>query len=246
MLTIHPPVLAHRGARREAPENTISAFMRAKQRGANWVEFDVRLCADELIVIHDETLDRTTNGKGHVNNIPYAALQNLDAGSWFSSDFTGERIPTLREVIAFLGRVGMNANIEIKDKEGREEELVNAVLKSVSEHWQHPMNPPLISSFSVNILKLVRKYSATAILGFLMNEWQDNWEKICNELNCAAVDVNHQILNSNNVKIIKKSGRLLLAYTVNNLIRANELFSWGVDAVFTDDVKVIVTNANSG
>lgn len=239
MLTIHPPVIAHRGASREAPENTISAFMRAKQIGANWVEFDVQLCADELIVIHDETLNRTTNGKGYINDIPYAALQNLDAGTWFSPDFAGEKIPTLREVIAFLGRVGMNANIEIKHQEGREEDLVKAVLKNLSEHWQHRRSPPLISSFSVEILKLVRKYSPTASLGFLMDEWQDNWQKICNELNCAAVDVNHEILNLNYIKDIKKTGRVLLAYTVNNLSRANELFSWGVDAVFTDDVNLI-------
>ena len=114
-LTFSPPFIAHRGACRLAPENTLSAFVKAAQLGVKWVELDVMQAAcGEVVVFHDETLERTTGAKGKVSDYPYTYLQTLDAGSWFNPRFSGEHIPTLVEVMEFLSSMHMNANIELK------------------------------------------------------------------------------------------------------------------------------------
>jgi len=238
-ITIQPPVIAHRGASYIAPENTLASFRKAKEQGATWVEFDVMLSADnEIVVIHDETLDRTTNGKGLVIDYPYSYLKTLDAGSWFDSAFSNQHIPTLIEVIHLLNELNLSANVEIKAQIGKEELTVKKVLDILDVYWNNK-NQVLISSFSLVILNLVRQYSKERALGFLMDEWDDQWEAVCDRLNCITVNVNNGILNPENVALIKKSQRLLLAYTVNDSVRAKELFSWGVDGVFSDVVKLL-------
>jgi glycerophosphoryl diester phosphodiesterase len=234
-LLIIPPIIAHRGASLQAPENTLAAFRKAKELGIHWVEFDVMLTADdEVVVIHDETLERTTNGKGAIGMLTYSELQALDAGSWFHSDYCNEKVSTFRAVMDFLNEHEMSANIEIKAQKGREEitvEKVLAVLESMSHHY---FTPPLISSFSLKTLQQVRQHSADSLIGFLMHQWQKDWQVICDDLQASAVDVNHTILTPHKVKEMKDSQRVVLAYTVNDPVRAQELYSWGVDAVFSD------------
>lgn len=228
-------LIAHRGASALAPENTLIAFQKASEIGAKWVEFDVMLAAcGEAVVIHDETLDRTTNGHGNVYDYPYAYLKTLDAGSWFNPKFAGEKIPTLAEVIEILFRFNLNANIEIKPMVGLEEETVKKVLAVVKQYWRPEMKPPLISSFSRKVLEYVRHYSKTHYLAYLMNEWQDDWKNSCDALNCISVDINHHILNQERVSEVKSSDRLLLSYTVDDVLIARHLFDWGVDAVFSN------------
>lgn len=237
--SIQPPVIAHRGASAVAPENTLASFRKAKELGATWVEFDVMLSADnEIVVIHDETLDRTTNGKGLVIDYPYSYLKTFDAGSWFDPVFSNQHIPTFIEVIHLLNELNLSANVEIKAQIGKEEFTVKKVLDILHTHWKNNENQVLISSFSLIILNLVRQYSKESALGFLMDEWDDQWEVVCDRLHCATVNVNHCILNPENIALIKQSQRLLLAYTVNDPFKAKELFSWGVDAVFSDVVKL--------
>lgn len=246
MLSIRPTVIAHRGASAYAPENTLAAFLKAKELGASWVEFDVMLTADhEVVVIHDEKLDRTTNGTGCVRNYSYQDLKKLDAGSWFNPIFSGEKIPSLREVIEFLHKHQLSANIEIKAFSGQEELIVEKVLNVIKKYWKAEMPPPLVSSFSLPVLRFVRQYSSTCLLGFLMHKWTPDWETLCDELNCIAVDINEKIVTQEKIKQIKTTGRLVLAYTVNDPKRAQELFGWGVDAVFTDALDKILFSIQS-
>lgn len=240
-LRIQPPVIAHRGASFLAPENTLAAFRKAKELGATWVEFDVMLTADhEVVVIHDEELNRTTNGKGRVIDHHYSYIKTLDAGSWFNPIFSKERIPLLQEVIELLGQLNLSANIEIKAQAGLEEIAVEKVLQIIKKYWQHPASFPLISSFSLPTLEMVRQYSSTSQLGFLMHEWNDNWRSLCDRLECSSVNVNYKLLNAEKTQLIKKTDRIILAYTVNDKNVAQQLFSWGVDAVFTDDPGKII------
>lgn len=240
-LFIRPPFIAHRGASLYAPENTLAAFRKAKTMGAQWVEFDVMLSHDhEVMVMHDDTLDRTTNGSGLVYEHSCAALKKLDAGSWFSPEFSGEKIPTLLEVIQLLQELNLSANIEIKPLQGKEELTVEKTMEVLRAHWKKEMSVPLISSFSRVALSAVRKISASSELGFLMHEWHDDWEAVCDQLQCLTVNVNEEILTQDRVKKIKASDRLLLSYIVNNVERAQELFSWGVDAVFSDDLQLML------
>jgi glycerophosphoryl diester phosphodiesterase len=236
-----PPVIAHRGASNLAPENTLAAFKKAKAAGANWIEFDVMLTGcGEAVVIHDETLERTTNGTGSVADFGYDYLRTLDAGSWFHPKFANERIPTFREVIDVIREEGLNANVEIKALPGSEEETVKKVLSDIENYWPKDAFPPLISSFSMLSLKLVRKYSPTALIAILIDDWFAAWDELAEEFSCTSLDINHEILDPEKVKLIKSTGKFLLCYTVNTPERAQELFSWGVDAVFTDQVNVIL------
>jgi glycerophosphoryl diester phosphodiesterase len=240
-LIIVPPVIAHRGANIYAPENTLAAFLKAKELGFNWVEFDVMLTADdELVVIHDEELARTTNGKGAVLDYPYHYLQTLDAGSWFDKKFSDAKISTLESVLNFLCDYRLSANIEIKALQNRDEKVVKKVMDIVGQYSKKMVSPPLISSFSENVLRLIRKQSSDCLLGFLMDEWLIDWEVHCDELQCACVNVNQDILTLDRVQAIKSTGRTLLAYTVNSSVRAKELYSWGVDAIFSDCPPEIV------
>ena len=234
-IKINPPVIAHRGASVYAPENTLASFLKAKELGVRWLEFDVMLTADaEVVVIHDDTIDRTTNGKGNVVEHSYSFLKKLDAGTWFHPNFSEEKIPLFADVIEFLYQHQLAANVEIKALPGKEEITVKKVLEVISQHWRQEMTPPLISSFSLSVLRAVRMLSASSQVALLMHEWLPNWQEICDKLQCMSVNVNEKILTSERVKKIQSTDRVVLSYTVNDVKRAAELFSWGVDAVFSD------------
>jgi glycerophosphoryl diester phosphodiesterase len=230
-----PPVIAHRGASAQAPENTLAAFIKAKQLGLNWVEFDVMLAATgEAIVIHDDDLERTTNGKGQIINCTYSYLKTLDAGSWFNPIFSTQCIPLLQEVLQVLHNHQLAANLEIKPLPGHEQATVQRVFEILKENSTQLPSPLLISSFSPIVLRLVRKISPFVLLGVLLNEWREDWQNLCTEVQCTSVNINQTLLTLDRVKQIKEKGYLLLAYTVNNIERAHELLSWGVDAIFSD------------
>lgn len=238
---IQPPVIAHRGASLIAPENTLAAFRKAKELGANWVEFDVMLTADHnVVVIHDRELNRTTNGKGLVIDHRYSYLKTLDAGSWFNPLFANEKIPLLEEVIELLYQLNLSANIEIKAQIGHEEITVEKVLEVIKNYWPESLPQPLISSFSLPILESVRAQSPESLIGYLMHGWHEDWLSHCDRLGCKTINVNYKLLNADKVRLIKKTNRLLLAYTVNDKNVAQELCSWGVDAIFSDNLKELI------
>lgn len=237
----NPPVIAHRGASAYAPENTMIAFTKAAQLGIKWIEFDVMQAAcGESIIFHDETLDRTTNGSGNVGSYPYAYLRTLDAGAWFDPQFSGEQIPTLKHVIDFLRNTKLSANVEIKPFPGQEESTVKSVLKEITPHFPQPNPAILFSSFSVETLQFLRKYSPHCLLGLLLDEWRPDWQEICESLQCVSVHVNEKIMTSEMARKIKSMGKTLLCYTVNDTTRAKELYSWGVDAIFSDNPNKIL------
>jgi glycerophosphoryl diester phosphodiesterase len=243
LLNINPPIIAHRGASYDAPENTLIAFTKAAQMGIKWVEFDVMLAAcGEPIVFHDETLDRTTSGCGNVGDYPYAHLRSLDAGGWFNARFSGERIPTLAAVLEFLQLANMCANVEIKPLPGQDKATAVRCLQEVERYFPQPNPAILFSSFSVDALRYAREQSADCLLGFLMHDWLDDWDAIGKSLSCVSMNVFEEILTEERVHKIKQAGYLLLTYTVNDLKRANELYAWGVDAVFSDVPDVILSN----
>lgn len=230
-----PPVIGHRGACAYAPENTLSSFVKAAQLNIKWVEFDVTTSSDGVpIIIHDDTLNRTTNGHGKVNHYPYSHLQFLDAGKWFNSVFSNERIPSLMTIINFLQDMNMFANIEIKTAHECEESLIKKIIKEMQPYLSQGNEKFLFSSFSTQALSLLRKYSPDCQLGLLLDDWAPDWKKTCMQLNCVSVHVNEKIITEKIAREIKAMGKFLLCYTVNDPARAKELFSYGVDAVFSD------------
>ncbi len=232
---IIPPVIAHRGASAYAPENTMPAFLKAKQLGAKWLEFDVQLTKDnELVIFHDDELDRTSNGSGYLWEHTLAELKALDVGRWYTKDFAGTKILTLSEVLSFLQKENMAANIEIKAREGDEKFMAEKVVPLIQNFFNQNPFPFLVSSFNPTALSAIRKLTLDFPLGTLMDQWHPEWQMICESLNCISVNVNHEILTRERCQEIIRTNRRLLAYTVNEVDRAHELFSWGVHAVFSD------------
>lgn len=229
------PVIAHRGASAYAPENTMTAFDMALACGAQWVEFDVMLSQDkEPIVFHDETLTRTTNGKGRVGELDSAYLLSLDAGSWFSKKFKEEKIPHLREVLKWLAFSSMQANIEIKPYPGTAEETAVALLSHLHRYWPIENPLPLVSSFDETALFTCRNLTPELPLGLLLDTWDEDWQERAEALSCTSIHLNHRILNEDRIYQMKEAGYLVLAYTVNRKRLAEKLLARGVDAIFTD------------
>ncbi len=228
-------VIGHRGAAAYAPENTLASFDKALAMGCKYLEFDVMLSADgEPFVFHDELLKRTTNGKGEIGLVSAEYLQSLDAGKWFSRRFSGEKIPHFREALQWLTFSNLQANIEIKPYPGKSEETTIAVLSHINRYWPQKKELPLVSSFDYTALTLCRNLAPEMPLGLLLDEWDKDWLSKAKELQCYSLHFNKRALTAERVKQVKEQGYAVLVFTVNRRRLAKKLFSWGVDAVFSD------------
>ncbi len=230
-----PPVTGHRGARGHAPENTLASMKKAAELGARWIEFDVKLTADnEVVVMHDDTVNRTTGGKGPVAGMTLAEFRELDAGRWYSGDFTGEPAPTLDEAMEFLTARGIGANVEVKASPGRESETGAAVARALAGRWYGGPIPMLICSFSAETLAAARQAAPQIPRGFLSFKYTNDWAARMRELECATFHIRDRRLTRARVGAIREAGYRALAFTVNDPARAGELLSWGVESVITD------------
>jgi len=239
-MSVIPPVIAHRGISASAPENTMIAFAKAKAYGLRWIEFDVTIAScGTVVVMHDDELERTTNGVGKITDVTFDYLSTLDAGSWFAPEFSGIKIPTLKDVLLFLNQNQMAANIEIKSYPGKEAWFVSKVLEDIKQHADHK-TPLLITSFSKTILKDVRTQNLNIPVGFLMAEWDESYNNFCDEISATHISIDHTLLSPDRIKQLKSTGRSVFAYTVNDVARAKELFFFGVDAIFSDCPQAIL------
>lgn len=241
-MNIAPPIFAHRGASHYAPENTLAAFWCAKQLGIRWLEFDVMLTADQqVVVIHDETVNRTTNGKGKVSDYTYEKLRKLDAGGWFSKEFAGEKIPLLSEVIAWMRAQQMCANIEIKSTLKNADVTAEKVLQAIDQSWSAGMPAPLISSFSLDILRAVRRLDSHCQIGLLLDQWQPKWQIDADKLQVVSVHTNAKVMTAKRAAEIHATQRLVFCYTVNTAGSAKKMYDFGVDALYSDRPDVLMS-----
>jgi glycerophosphoryl diester phosphodiesterase len=230
-----PSVIGHRGAAACAPENTLAGLRKAWELRCRWVEFDVRLTMDKhLILLHDDRIDRTTDGRGRAAALPLAALRRRDAGAWWGPGFKGERIPTLADAVALLGEIGIGANVELKAVRGREAETGAAAAAMLCRLWPSHLPGPLISSFRQDALAAARARSPGIARGILFRAVPKNWRTVAESLGCAAIHADHRRLHPAIAAEIRQSGYPLLAYTVNDPARAHMLLQWGVTSVFSD------------
>jgi glycerophosphoryl diester phosphodiesterase len=231
-------VIGHRGAAAYAPENTLAGFCAAKALGCTWVEFDVRLTADNaLVVCHDDALVRTTGVRGRISKLPLAAMRQLDAGSWFGPGFAGERLPTLDETLALCRTMGLGANAEIKAERGREKATTAAVAGCLAQLGDMP--PILISSFVAGAVAEAAKSIPAIPRGMLWRKLPRNWRTTAERLNCTTIHCGQKELTQKAAAEVCGAGYPLLAYTVNDAARARELFAWGVASVFSDAPDII-------
>lgn len=235
-----PRVIGHRGACGLAPENTIASFRKAADLGVRWVEFDVHLSADGVpIVIHDDTVNRTTSGRGKVAALTLAELQALDAGTWFEPRFQNERVPTLETVVALLGRLGVGAVVEIKPSPGTEVATADAAVRLLMKRWPDHLPPPMVSSFEIPALERAHEVAPGIARALLVERVRGNWQSEVDRLGCSALHADQSRLDQKIVASVTKAGLPLFAYTVNDAARAAALFEWGVAAVFTDRPDLI-------
>jgi glycerophosphoryl diester phosphodiesterase len=240
-------VIGHRGAAGCAPENTLAALHKAKELDCRWIEFDVRLTADsQLILLHDARLERTTDGRGKAALMPLDGVRRYDAGYRFGDDYRGERVPTLVEAIEVLGELGIGANIELKATRRRAAETGAATAALLSRMWPRDLPEPLISSFLEEALSEVRACNPSIARGALFRDVPDNWRVRAEKLGCATIHADHRRLHPALVAEIREAGYALLAYTVNDAVRARTLFGWGVTSVFSDVPHIIRAGVEAG
>lgn len=238
--------IAHRGASGHAPESTLSAFRLAVHMGADRIELDVQQSRDgELMVIHDSTLERTTDGHGSVREYDRAQLKRLDAGAWFhdrhphySIDYRGVRIPTLDEVLHSLGKEGRFC-IEIK--EGLPANVADQVLETLARHGLLQADSPepvIIQSFDPAALKRIHRKHPELILIQLIHYRQAGSLSRHGLQRIAAyadgIGFHHRRMDREDIRRAHREGLRIHAYTVNQKKKMQQLLDWGVDAVCTD------------
>jgi len=235
----YPAVVAHRGGGKLAPENTLAGIDTGARLGHTMIEFDVKLSRDgEIFLLHDDNLERTSNGWGVAGDLAWSDLLKVDAGSWFSGEFKGEPLPLLSQVADRCRQHGMMANIEIKPTTGTGPLTGKTVALAARALWQD-MTPPLLSSFEIDALEAAQQATPELPRGLLLDAWRNDWRELTERLGCISLHLNHKLLNAQRTAEIKAAGLRILVYTVNQPQRAAELLRWGVDCICTDRIDII-------
>jgi glycerophosphoryl diester phosphodiesterase len=233
--------IAHRGAGKLAPENTLAAFRMGAQHGYRAFECDVKLSRDGLpFLLHDATLNRTTSARGRAAERDWSELSRLDAGGWHSRAFAGEPLMSLEALAAFILANRFALNIEIKPTPGQELETGQVVGREVLRLWStqagQPGLPLLFSSFQPEALRGVRETAPEVPRGLLLDSLRSGWLDEAQALGCQAVITNYHCMDAATVARIHGAGMRALVYTVNDEAAVQWLSANGVDGVITDAV----------
>lgn len=232
-----PLWIAHRGAGRRAPENTLAAFRLGAAHGYRAFECDVKLSQDGVpFLLHDSTLDRTTNARGVAGERPWAELSRLDAGGWHSRAYAGEPMPSLDAIARYVQRNDFALNVEIKPTPSIEHETGLAVGEACARLWKGSAAPLLFSSFRPEALVGARESAPAIPRALLVDTLWPGWFEIARSLDCVAVVANYNLMDVTLVTRLHGAGLRALCYTVNDASVANQLVDLGVDGLITDAV----------
>lgn len=244
----YPRWIAHRGAGKLAPENTLAAFRTGAAHGYRMFECDVKLSADGIpFLLHDDTLERTTNAcealGGGISAVagehPWGTLALLDAGSWHSRRFAGESIPTFEAIARYCRHNGYHLNIEIKPTAGTEYHTGQVVAQHAARLWHGARTPPLLSSFDVPSLEGAQLTQPDMPRGLLLDRLWTGWLETALRLGCVAVICDHTLWDSSSVTQAQSAGLRLLSYTVNDEWETRRLLDLGLDGIITDRVDLL-------
>jgi glycerophosphoryl diester phosphodiesterase len=235
----YPLWIAHRGAGKLAPENTLAAFRLGAQHGYRMFECDAKLSRDGVVfLLHDAHLDRTTNGRGVGGDHTWRQLMQLDAGTWHSSAFTGEPLPTLTDIAQFCLANDYCLNIEIKPSPDKDVVTGHAVALAASTLWENEKILPLLTSFKPDALSAAHQAAYHLPRGLLLDTLWDNWFETAIGLQCQAIVFNHKLLDQKIITHVHNAGIRCLAYTVNSKKSAEQLLNWQIDGLITDRVDL--------
>ncbi|MBN2499873.1 MAG: hypothetical protein JXB38_03840 [Anaerolineales bacterium] len=234
-----PAILAHRGASAYAPENTLAAFKLALEQSADGFELDATLTGDgHVVVLHDDDVDRTTDGSGAVAEMMLDEVRQLDAGSWFSDEFKGEGVPTLAEVFGAVGNVTI-INVELKNYASLWDDLPNKTVELVRAYGL--TDRVFFSSFNPIALIKAQRAAPEIPVGLLAMPGRSGaWARSFlgrliphQALHPEFTDVTPQMIAR-----AHRSGRLVNTYTVDEAEDMRRLFEWGIDSIITDDPRL--------
>ncbi|KKB76973.1 glycerophosphodiester phosphodiesterase [Devosia soli] len=234
-------VQAHRGASAVAPENTLAAFRAAAEQGALWVELDVALLGDNtLVVIHDDSVDRTTSGQGSLGDLTAGDIASLDAGSWFDPKFSGERLPTLEQVIGVLGELGLSANVEIKQHKHHKSlaHLVHAVQAAIVGRGSK--TEIMISSFDPEALKAMHVLEPGLEMAMLWSSPPPDWEELLKAIPSKTIHLNYKALSIGFLEETTRKDIKVRAWTSNNPSELISFWGAGLAGVITDNPKLFL------
>ncbi len=232
----YPRLIAHRCGGSAAPENTLAGLRIAARHRFRAAEFDVMLSADgTAFLMHDETLERTTDGHGRLADARDRDVRRLDAGGRFGAAFAGEPVPSLDDAIRLCLELGLWANIEIKPARGHDGRTAEAVARAVALHWRG--EPPLLSSFSVEALAAARESAPQLPRALLVGSLAQGWREQAARLGCVSIHADATRLGPGDVSTVHRAGLWLACYTVDDPVVCRRLVGAGVDAVFTDRLE---------
>lgn len=235
----YPRWVAHRGAGKLAPENTLAAFRLGAAHGYRMFECDAKLSADGVpFLMHDSTLERTTSGHGTGGDLPWSELSQLDAGSWHSRAFAGEPLASLENTARYCVRNRLLLNIEIKPTPGVERRTGEVVAREAARLWAGEAIPPLLTSFKTEALAGARDAAPALPRGLLLDTLWDGWLAAARDLGCVAIVCNHALWDAATVALAHEAGMRTLSYTVNDEWAAERLVALGTDGIITDRVDL--------
>jgi glycerophosphoryl diester phosphodiesterase len=233
----YPLWIAHRGAGKLAPENTLAAFRVGASFGYRAFECDVKLSADGVpFLLHDDTLDRTTPERGTAGERPWSELSRVDAGGWHGRGFAGEPLASLAAIAGYVQRNGFTLDLEIKPTPGVEQATGVAVGQACLRLWQGGGPTPLLSSFRPEALLGARASAPDLRRALLVDKPWAGWFETAQSLGCVAVVTNHDLMDAALVGQLHGAGLRALCYTVNDPSEAHRLLGLGIDGLITDAV----------
>ncbi len=233
----YPRWIAHRGAGKLAPENTLAAFRVGAAHGYRAFECDVKLSADGVpFLLHDATLERTTSGRGPAAALPWSELSRLDAGGWHSAGFAGEPLASFAAVAAFCLRNAFALNVELKPSPGAEHETGRVVGATAAALWAGVSPPPLLSSFRYDALEGARAAAPDLPRALLLDALPSGWLDAARALGCVAVVMDRRLADAAVLATVHGAGLRALCYTVNDPAEARRLDALGIDGIITDAV----------
>lgn len=245
---LRPLIFAHRGAAGDAPENTLAAFQLAVAQGAHGIELDAKLSADgEVIVFHDPTLDRTTDGHGRVADMRFAALRELDAGSSFSDSFRGEKIPTLAEVFETIGKRAF-INVELSNYYTRFDYQLAEKACALVKRFGLQGNV-VFSSFLPPNLARTRSLLPEVPRGLLaLAGWKGGWMRSFGFAfgDYQSLHPHQKDVTPQQIARVHRLGRRVHVYPVVEADVMRRLFNWGVDGLFTSYPKLALEILSNG
>jgi glycerophosphoryl diester phosphodiesterase len=232
-----PLWIAHRGAGKLAPENTLAAFREGARHGYRAFECDVKLSADGVpFLLHDDTLDRTARTPGLGSDRPWQALSQLDAGGWHSRGFAGEPPASLQAIATWLIRNHFAVDLEIKPTTGDALRTGQVVGAAAAQLWQGQARQALLSSFQPEALQGAEQSAPQLPRALLLDSLWPGWWDVARQLGCVAVISNYRLMDAALIAQLHGAGLRALVYTVNDPAEVQRLLTLSIDGIITDAV----------